>query len=300
MDKDRIASFLQYLQAEKRYSEHTLSNYARDLAGLVSFKQQYLQDKDWAQLTAHDIRAFAAASHRTGLGGKSVARRLSASRSFFKYLLREGLLKFNPADGVSAPKSEKKLPTAMDADSLNRLLERPSNKPADIRDHAMLELFYSAGLRLSELVSLDIRDMQSADGQLSITGKGAKDRKVMVGDKALHAIVRWLEVRPKFAKTSTGEALFLNQQGGRLSPRGVQQRIQVLAQKRGLGRNLHPHMMRHSFATHLLESSSDLRAVQELLGHSNISTTQIYTHLDFQHLADTYESAHPRAKKKPD
>jgi integrase/recombinase XerC len=298
MTQAHITQFLQYLQTEKRYSEHTLSNYARDLAALASFKQQALQDKNWQQLTAQDIRAFAANNHREGLGGKSIARRLSASRSFFKYLLREGVLKYNPADGVSAPKSEKKLPTAMDADSLNRLLERPSNKPADIRDHAMLELFYSAGLRLSELVSLDIRDMQSSDGQLSITGKGAKDRKVMVGDKAQKAIARWLDVRAKFAKTSSDDALFLNQQGGRLSPRGVQQRIQLLAKKRGLGRNLHPHMMRHSFATHLLESSSDLRAVQELLGHSNISTTQIYTHLDFQHLADTYDSAHPRAKKK--
>lgn len=300
MATDWRAQFLQYLQAEKRYSEHTLSNYARDLASLAAFKDKYLQAKDWPQLNAHDMRAFAATSHREGLGGKSIARRLSASRSFFKYLLREGVLAFNPADGVSAPKSEKKLPITMDADTLNRLLERPANKPADIRDHAILELFYSAGLRLSELVSLDVADMHSDDGQLGITGKGAKDRKVMVGGKAQQAIECWLAVREKFAKPSSGEALFLNQQGGRLSTRGVQQRIQVLAQKRGLGRNLHPHMMRHSFATHLLESSSDLRAVQELLGHSNISTTQIYTHLDFQHLADTYESAHPRAKKKSD
>ena len=300
MATDWIAQFLQYLQAEKRYSEHTLSNYARDLASLVQFKDKYLQSKNWQQLTAHDMRAFAAASHRQGLGGKSIARRLSASRSFFKYLLREGALTFNPADGVSAPKSEKKLPNAVDADSLNSLLERPSNKPADIRDHAMLELFYSAGLRLSELVSLGIKDMQSADGQLSITGKGAKDRRVMVGEKAQQAVTRWLGVRERFAKANSGDALFLNQQGGRLSSRGVQQRIQLLAQKRGLGRNLHPHMMRHSFATHLLESSSDLRAVQELLGHANISTTQIYTHLDFQYLAETYESAHPRAKKKSD
>lgn len=298
MASDQIAQFLQYLQAEKRYSEHTLSNYARDLESLVSFKRGQLQDKCWTQLTAHDMRAFAANSHRAGLGGKSVARRLSASRSFFKYLLREGVLTFNPAEGVSAPKAEKKLPAVLDADMLNRLLERPSNKPADIRDHAMLELFYSAGLRLSELVSLDTADMQSDDGQLNITGKGAKDRRVMVGDKARQAIQRWLAVRIKFAKPSSDDALFLNQQGGRLSPKGVQQRIQLLAQKRGLGRNLHPHMLRHSFATHLLESSSDLRAVQELLGHSNISTTQIYTHLDFQHLAETYESAHPRAKKK--
>lgn len=300
MHKDWIAQFLQYLQAEKRYSEHTLSNYARDLASLVHFKDKYLQSKDWQQLNAQDMRAFAATSHREGLGGKSIARRLSASRSFFKYLLREGVLTFNPGDGVSAPKADKKLPSAMDADMLNRLLERPVSKPAEIRDHAMLELFYSAGLRLSELVSLDVADMQNADGQLSITGKGAKDRRVMVGEKARQAITQWLVVRARFAKANSGDALFLNQQGGRLSARGVQQRIQLLAHKRGLGRNLHPHMMRHSFATHLLESSSDLRAVQELLGHSNISTTQIYTHLDFQHLAETYESAHPRAKKKPD
>ena len=298
MNKDRVANFLKYLQVEKRYSEHTLSNYARDLASLVSFKKQYLQDKEWEQLSTHDIRAFAAANHREGLSGKSIARRLSASRSFFKYLLREGVLVFSPADGVSAPKSEKKLPVVMDVDSLNRLLESPPKKPIDIRDYAMLELFYSTGLRLSELVSLNVRDIEGTNGQLGITGKGAKDRKVMVGDRAQQAIKCWLDVRSQFAKSNSDGALFLNQKGGRLSSRGVQQRLQILAKQRGLGRNLHPHMMRHSFATHLLESSSDLRAVQELLGHSNISTTQIYTHLDFQYLAEIYESAHPRAKKK--
>lgn len=298
MNNQHIAHFLQYLQAEKRYSEHTLSNYARDLASFSQFKARYLADKDWQKLTAHDLRAFAAASHRDGLGGKTIARRLSACRSFFKFLLREGVLSFNPADGVSAPKSEKKLPSAMDADAISGLLDRGSNKPGDIRDHAILELFYSTGLRLSELANLDVKDMQSPDGQLSITGKGAKDRRVMVGKKAKQAVDRWLQHRPQFAKTHSDDALFLNQQGGRLSTRGVQQRIKLLAQKRGLDRNLHPHMMRHSFATHMLESSSDLRAVQELLGHSDISTTQIYTHLDFQHLSETYEKSHPRAKKK--
>ncbi len=295
----QIARFLHHLQTEKRYSEHTLSNYARDLKNLQQFKQKYLADKDWAQLTSHDLRAFAAANHRQGLSGKSIARRLSACRSFFNYLLRENLLDFNPATGISAPKAEKKLPNVLDADSLNHLLEqRSSSRPHTLRDQAIMELFYSTGMRLSELVSLNCRDIQQADGHLLIKGKGNKERIVMVGSKAEQALERWLARRGEFARGHSGDALFLNQQGGRLSQRGVQGRLQQLARQRGLGRNLHPHMLRHSFATHLLESSANLRAVQELLGHANISTTQIYTHLDFQHLAATYEAAHPRARKK--
>lgn len=298
MQDERISAFLQFLQVEKHYSEHTISSYTHDLAAFHQFKTDYLSNKAWSELTAHDMRNYAAVLHREGLGGKSIARSLSACRSFFKFLLREGILQFNPADGIAAPKAEKKLPSAMDTDAISGLLDRASTKPNDVRDHAILELFYSTGMRLSELVNLDVRDITSADGEFRITGKGKKDRQVMLGKKAKQAVERWLTFRSQFVTKESDDALFLNQRGGRLSARGVQQRVKQLAQKRGMDRNLHPHMLRHSFATHLLESSSDLRSVQELLGHADISTTQIYTHLDFQHLAETYDAAHPRAKKK--
>lgn len=297
----RVEQFLTRLAAEKRYSAHTVANYRRDLRALQQFVEQRLPGKGWAQLNHHDLRAYAAACHREGLHGRSIARRLSAARSFFRFLLREGELSFNPAEGVAAPKAEKKLPSTLDADHLNRLLEVKASGPLDLRDQAILELFYSTGLRLSELVALDIRDINALEGgELEVLGKGGKERRVMVGRKARSALEQWLEQRSLLAKAHSGDALFLNHQGGRLSARGIQQRLKQLAQRRGLGRNLHPHMLRHSFASHLLESSGELRSVQELLGHANISTTQIYTHLDFQHLAQTYEAAHPRAKKKTD
>lgn len=297
----RIQAYLAKLTAEGR-SAHTLDNYARDLARFEAFvqsKNDASHPIEWGNIKPNDVRQCVAKLHAKGLSGRSIARCLSAIRGLFNFLMREGDVQANPAQDIKAPKSEKKLPSAMDADSLNFVLESQADTPADIRDVTMLELLYATGLRVSEMVSLNVRDV--GDGHtpsLRVMGKGQKERDVFLGKKAQTALSNWLAVRGQFAKPDNAEpALFLNQRGGRLTTRGVQQRLKQLAITSGLDRHLHPHMMRHSFATHLLESSQDLRAVQELLGHANISTTQVYTHLDFQHLANTYDAAHPRAKK---
>jgi integrase/recombinase XerC len=235
--------------------------------------------------------------HRAGAGGKTIQRELSALRSLFRYLLREGDVGQSPAQGVRAPKSPRKLPGTLDADQLCALLDHPDDEPLALRDTAMIELFYSSGLRLAELVSVNLGDIDMDDGTLEVLGKGAKTRRVPVGRHAREAVVHWLKVRPLLA--GSGErALFVSQRGNRIHPRTVQQRLQRWALEKGATRNVHPHLLRHSFASHLLESSGDLRAVQELLGHADISTTQVYTHLDFQHLAQVYDKAHPRAKRK--
>ncbi|EDY85786.1 tyrosine recombinase XerC [gamma proteobacterium HTCC5015] len=297
--------YLQHLMAERRYSSHTLDNYRRDLKALCDYIGPL--PIDWQQVIGQDVRDFAAASHRGGLASRSIARRLSAARGFFQFLIREGQLQANPAQGVPAPRGEKKLPEVLDADRLQHLLDAPSQRDdansADVRERAILELFYSTGLRLAELAALDCADLRHQERDLEVVGKGSKARHVMVGGKARESLDDWLAVRSQWLEGSGAkreDALFINQRGGRLSVRGIQQRIADYAQRRGLDRNLHPHMLRHSFATHLLESSGDLRAVQKLLGHANIGTTQIYTHLDFQHLANTYDKAHPRAKRKKD
>ena len=289
--------FLRHLETERRVSPHTVSNYRRDLRALVAWCAGHGLD-DWSHITHPDMRVFAAASHRDGLAPRSIARRLAAARTFFQYLCREGVLTANPAKDVAPPKGKKLLPATMDADLLSRLLMIEGEDAITARDRAMLELFYSSGLRLAELCSLDLVAVtEIRQGEVRVEGKGAKTRIVPVGRKARDAIERWVKLRRELA--SVGEtALFVGTRGARIAPRTVQQRVAYWAKRQGVGQHVHPHMLRHSFASHLLESSGDLRAVQELLGHADISTTQIYTHLDFQHLANVYDKAHPRAKKK--
>ena len=251
---------------------------------------------DWRDLDTHQIRQFAAQAHRRGLSGRSIQRRLSAIRGFYNYLLREQAVSGNPAHDVSAPKSAQRLPDTLSVDDISSLLSMETRDPLDVRDLAMLELMYSSGLRLSELVSLDTRDMDLEERVLRVTGKGSKTRLVPMGRKAIQALHAWLRLRAM--QLAEGEpAVFTGRSGRRLGVRAVQQRVHRWAQRRGLPGDVHPHTLRHSFASHLLESSGDLRAVQELLGHADISTTQIYTHLDFQHLARVYDKAHPRARK---
>ncbi len=293
---EQLQRFLEHLASERRLSPHTITNYRRDLTQLL----YWLREQDlvsWSELDHHRVRAYVARRHRAGLSPKSLQRELSALRSLFRFLLREGLAENNPAHGVRAPKQRRRLPATLDADSLGAMLDSPPGDPLEFRDLAMLELFYSSGLRLAELVSLDLGDIDPRDASLEVIGKGRKTRRVPVGGKALAALRRWLELRPGLAGPQE-RALFVSRRGHRIHPRTVQVRLKRWALSRGAPRDLHPHLLRHSFASHLLESSGDLRAVQELLGHADISTTQIYTHLDFQHLAQVYDKAHPRARKR--
>ena len=291
-----LEAFLHHLAHERRASPHTLTNYKRDLDRIRAWLQAG-RHGPWERVDQQGVRQYVAWRHRNGASGKTLQRELSALRSLYRYLLREGQVEQNPARGVRAPKSPRKLPSTLEADQLCSLLDHRDDEPLSLRDTAMIELFYSSGLRLAELISINLGDIDMEDGALEVTGKGAKTRLVPVGTKARQAIVRWLRVRGRFA--DPGEAaLFVSQRGNRIHPRTVQQRVNRWARDQGAGRNMHPHLLRHSFASHLLESSGDLRAVQELLGHTNISTTQVYTHLDFQHLAQVYDKAHPRAKKK--
>lgn len=294
-DTQRIERFLHHLNVERRFSPHTLSGYRRDLElALGHFDAQGITD--WLAVNAHHVRSLVAARHRAGINGRSLQRLLSALRSFYRYLLREGEVSANPAVGIRAPKSARRLPKTLDVDQTARLLDWDSNDPLAIRDHAIMELLYSSGLRLSELLDLQLGDLDLKEATVRVVGKGRKTRVAPVGRQARMALAAWLRVRNAM---STDElALFLSQRGQRLSPRTVQQRLQRWGRNRGLPGRLHPHMLRHSCASHVLESSSDLRAVQELLGHADIATTQIYTHLDFQHLAKVYDAAHPRARKR--
>jgi len=293
---DHLEAFLNYLAYERRLSGHTLSNYRRDLKRLGDWLKD-TKHNSWLRLDQETVRVYVARRHYGGASGKTLQRELSALRSLYRYLLREGFVDHNPARGVRAPKSARKLPATLDADQLCGLLDHPDDAPLTLRDTAMIELFYSSGLRLAELVSIDIGDIDMDDATLDVTGKGDKARRVPVGGKAREAIQRWIRVRDNYAGAHES-ALFVSQRGTRVHPRTVQQRLKHWAMARGATRNVHPHLLRHSFASHLLESSGDLRAVQELLGHSDIGTTQIYTHLDFQHLAQVYDKAHPRARKK--
>ena len=290
------ARFVEHLRSERRLSAHTVKAYARDLKALALFAHGRGL-KDWRDIDVTACRAFAAWLHRQGSGGRSVQRALSAIRGFYKFLLREGWVERNPATGISAPRSPRRLPKVLDADRMGAVLDVPmTDDPLQHRDRAMLELMYSSGLRLSEIVSLDVLDLDLSECLVQVTGKGAKTRILPVGDCAASSLRDWLKSRPALARS--GEtAVFVSQRGTRIGARAVQLRVEKWARTSGLKMNLHPHLLRHSFASHLLESSGDLRAVQELLGHSDISTTQIYTHLDFQHLARVYDEAHPRAKK---
>jgi integrase/recombinase XerC len=309
-----ITRFRRYLTSERRLSPHTDSNYARDLAVLVTYCDSE-QLEDWSKLTSHTIRHFAARQHASGLAPRSIQRRLSAVRSFYNFLLRERLprlssrggvercddpsvtaIKVNPGSEVRAPKAARKLPRTLDVDRMTRLLEMPAGDTLSARDRAIMELLYSSGLRLAELVRLDVESLQP-DGTVRVVGKGEKERIVPVGRKAAEALAHWLNERAAIAKR--GEtALFLGRNGSRLGPRSVQLRVAHWARARGLDVAVHPHLFRHSFATHVLESSQDLRGVQEMLGHASLATTQVYTHLDFQHLARIYEASHPRARKR--
>lgn len=294
--KQDVHTYLDYLAHNKRYSPHTINAYKRDINRLLSTLSR-LNCSSWQEVQADTIRAAMVSAKQDDLSAKSIQRILSSWRSFFTYLLKQSLVAKNPVEGISAPKSARRLPKALDPDQIGQLLN--SKVEADnalaIRDLAMIELTYSCGLRLGELASLNIFDIDMADASLIITGKGNKTRQLPIGGPALSAISLWLEQRSQL-KCLDANALFINNRGQRMGVRGIQMRMSAMAASHG--QHLHPHMLRHSFASHLLQSSGDLRAVQELLGHSNISTTQVYTHLDFQHLAKVYDQAHPRAQSK--
>jgi len=285
-----------FLKRLEHHSVHTVKAYARDLGDLRKYCERGSIDS-WGSIDNRLIRGFIATRFRQGISGKSLQRQLSAIRAFYSYLIDIGICKSNPANGISSPKSARKLPRALDVDQTAQLLNIHSNDFLSVRDKAMLELFYSSGLRLSEVVSLDMTDLDMRDGLVTVMGKGKKTRSVPLGRYAIEALKIWFNHRETLLKD--GEtAVFISKRGVRLSARSLQKRLQQWAVRQGLPANVHPHMLRHSFASHLLESSGDLRAVQELLGHADISTTQIYTHLDFQHLARVYDEAHPRAKKR--
>jgi integrase/recombinase XerC len=291
-----IAGFRRHLASERRLSAHTDLSYARDLAALVKYCDRH-GIRDWPALDSQHVRIFAAHSHAAGLAPRSVQRRLSAVRSFCNYLLRERALRGNPAHEVRAPKAARRLPHTLDADQMSKLLEAHPEESLLVRDHALMELLYSSGLRLAELVGLDLPDLDLKDRTVRVLGKGQKSRIVPVGRKAVQALERWLALRGARAKPAEA-AVFIGQNGRRLGSRAVQLRIAAWARRLKLGVPVHPHLFRHSFASHLLESSGELRGVQELLGHADVSTTQIYTHLDFQHLARIYDRTHPRARRK--
>jgi integrase/recombinase XerC len=294
--------FLDHLRYERRLSVHTLDAYARDLEDLQAYAetQSVTQLKD---LQSFQLRGYVATRHRQGQSPRTLARRLSAARSFFAWLEREGAIHANPAADIPVPKRAQTLPKALDVDQAQQLVEARAEGPGDallaLRDRAMFELMYSSGLRLSELTSLKMGMLDLAARSLRVRGKGGKERVLPIGRHAHAALDAWLVRRNELADADEF-AVFVSKRGTALSPDSVQQRLRRMAKLQGLDRNVHPHMLRHSFATHMLESSGDLRAVQELLGHAHLATTQIYTHLDFQHLAKVYDSAHPRARAKKD
>ena len=287
-----IKDYLEHLQFERRMSAHTLDAYRRDLDALTAWAQAQ-GTEDLSTLQPEQLRAFIAAEHRRGLSPKSLQRRLSACRSYFQWLLKHARIAANPAAGVRAPKAPRKLPQVLDPDEAARLVDVPTDVPLGLRDRALLELFYSSGLRLSELCQLRWHDLDLDGGTVTVLGKGSKQRVVPVGSHARKALAQW-----RGDSQAASDAPVFPGRNGPITPRAVQLRLRQLAQRQGLFKRVHPHLLRHSFASHVLESSGDLRGVQELLGHADIATTQIYTHLDFQHLAKVYDSAHPRAKRK--
>lgn len=290
-------AYWDYLRIEKQASPHTLSNYQRQLKAICQMLAE-AGITQWNEVEASTVRWLLSQSHKQKLSAKSIGLRLVALRQFLAYLVRMEKLTANPAMGIKAPKVGKHLPKNIDAEQISQLLDVESDDPQDLRDLAMMELMYSSGLRLSELQGLDLADMDLRAGEVRVLGKGSKERIVPIGSKAVAMLARWLAVRSEFNPQQM--AVFLSRQGKRLSHRAIQLVMQKWGRKQSLDTHLHPHKLRHSFATHLLEASGDLRAVQELLGHSSLGTTQIYTHLDFQHLAKIYDSAHPRARRKKD
>ena len=302
--KHDLEKFFSYLQSERRYSSHTVSAYQRDLKHFVRcLKLDETKAISWDEIKQTEIRQCVSMLHRQGLSGKSLQRWLSTIRSLYKYLSRHQRATHNPAIGIPAPKASKRLPKTLNVDEINQLLEGPAiekstdNKHLICRDVAMMELLYACGLRLSELRALNLHDIDWQQQVVTVTGKGQKQRRIPFGRKAKDALKNWLIQRKKIA-TEGDTAVFVSQRGSRVSHSCIQKRLKKMALRQGLNTNVYPHMLRHSFASHILESSKDLRAVQELLGHANLTTTQIYTHLDFQHLASVYDSAHPRARKK--
>ena len=295
--KALIDAYLRHLHVERRASPLTVKHYRRDLEAFC----RYLEEQGvgrWAEADGGHVRAYGGACYRKGLGARSIQRQLSAARSFYRFLQRRKHVAQNPVEGVPAPKAPKRLPGNLDVDRMVRLLEIPGDEPLALRDRAILELLYSSGLRLAELSGLDLASIDLADGTVRVTGKGRRERIVPVGRHARAALRAWLATRRALAGPGE-EALFVSRRGSRLMPRSVQARVRYWARRQGIDTRVYPHLFRHSFATHLLESSHDLRGVQELLGHANIATTQVYTHLDFQHLAQIYDRTHPRARSKP-
>jgi len=290
--------FLDYLHHERGLSPRTRAAYQRDLS-LFFEELSSLEIIELNQVNEHQVRGLVARLHRQGLGSRSLQRLLSAIRSFYRWLMKEGLAEHNPAASVKAPKAQKKLPATLDTDTVTRLLDIKDDTPLAIRDKAIMELFYSSGLRLSELADLRWDQIDPASGLITVTGKGNKTRVVPVGSYAAAALEKWRKARGAFAGFEEPH-IFVSNRGKPIATRTIQARIRYWARRQGLPQQVYPHLLRHSFASHMLESSGDLRAVQELLGHADISTTQVYTHLDFQHLASVYDKAHPRAKKKPE
>lgn len=297
----QLEKFFSYLLSEKRYSIHTVAAYRRDINHFIACMAfGDVSTIAWDEVKQGNVRACVATLHRQGLSGKSLQRWLSSLRSLYNYLCRMHYANSNPAVGVPAPKASKRLPKTLNVDEIDQLLQKTAddkNTSLDSRDMAMMELMYACGLRLSELSQLDLQSIDWQQQTVTVIGKGRKQRRVPFGDKAKSALNNWLPQRASMAAENE-RAVFVSKNGNRLTNSSIQKRMKSKAVKQGLGVNIYPHMLRHSFASHILESSNDLRAVQELLGHANLSTTQIYTHLDFQHLAGIYDKAHPRARKK--
>jgi integrase/recombinase XerC len=294
-----LKEYLEFLNFERGLSPLTRENYARDITQLIKLANEIVEPTDLKDLQINHIRRFIASLHNKGLGGKSIARMLSSWRGFFDFLVNRKGFTNNPVIGLRAPKSPKTLPQALSIEQAVKLVDIGDNDVLSIRDHAILELFYSSGLRLSEVVNLNIDALDFSEGTVVVTGKGNKTRILPMGSHAMEAMQKWLQIRTQIKiNDASSKPVFIGLQGRRISARNIQYRLKEWSIKQGINSSVHPHMLRHSFATHVLQSSGDLRAVQEMLGHANISTTQVYTHLDYQHLTKVYDQAHPRAKKK--
>lgn len=289
---DQMEQFFSYLEVQKGYSQHTLKNYRTDLNQFLTFLEGSVAS--WSAIPDKTVRRYMNQLHRKGFSSKSIQRKLSSIRSLYNYLIKIGITDKNPAALITAPKGEKRLPKTLDVDQMGQLLNLDQSDFLSSRDSAMLELFYSSGLRLSELCESRWTDINWPDTTIRILGKRAKTRMVPIGNKAIEALIQWQSVSAPHQ--IDGNYIFISEKGKKLTARAIQYRFKKLGIEQGIQQNLHPHLLRHSFASHLLESSGDLRAVQEMLGHQDLSTTQIYTHLDFQHLAQVYDKAHPRAK----
>ncbi|MFT6986884.1 MAG: integrase/recombinase XerC [Psychromonas sp.] len=291
-----IERYLNHIASQRGLSPVTIKNYQRNLAEFVEMLEQK-QINNWSDLDSHNVRLMVKQLHQKGIKARSIATKLSALRSFLSHLVQFELLTNNPAKGVAAPKLDKPLPKNISVDDMFQLLNINEKDPLSIRDQCMMELMYSSGLRLSELVGINLADLKLSEKEIMVTGKGSKQRLLPITDSAVKTLKEWLKIRPDFS-VSGEKALFLSKQKNRISVRSVQSRMEKWGLKQALPSHINPHKLRHSFATHMLESSGNLRAVQTLLGHADLATTQVYTHLDFQHLSQVYDQAHPRAKRK--